>query len=175
MIDTAADEEKFVILYEKYRYLMMKVAYDVLGDMFLAEDAVHEVFIRIAKNMEKIGDVDSQETKRYLIIITKNLAIDIYRKRCIQMKRELFVDELGDKDMPLIYSETNVDNWILDTLKKLPIKYRDVFGLKYLNKMENREIAEILGISEGNVRQRIARGKAMIREALNGQENQIGR
>lgn len=175
MIDTVEDRRKFVILYEKYRYLMMKVAYDVLGDFFLAEDAVHEAFIKVEKNIKKIEDVDSQETKRYLLIITKNLAIDIYRKRCIQMKKELFVDGLGEKDMPLIYLETNVDNCILDILKKLPIKYRDVFGLKYLNKMENREIADALGISEGNVRQRIARGKAMIQEAINGQESHIER
>lgn len=72
---------------------MMKVALNVLKDTFLAEDAVHEVFIKIAKNMEKIGEIDATATKRYLLTITKNATIDIYRKRNHQFQREIYVDE----------------------------------------------------------------------------------
>ena len=53
MIDAEEDKQKFAILYETYRHLMMKVALNVLKDTFLAEDAVHEAFIKIAKNMGK--------------------------------------------------------------------------------------------------------------------------
>ena len=42
MIDAEEDKQKFAILYETYRHLMMKVALNVLKDTFLAEDAVHE-------------------------------------------------------------------------------------------------------------------------------------
>lgn len=89
------------------------------------------------------------------------------------MKREILLDELGENDMPLTYMETDVDNRVLDIIKNLPVKYRDVFLLKYSNKMENREIAEILRISEGNVRQRISRGKEMIQEAINNLEDAV--
>ena len=123
IIDSEENKRKFVVLYEKYRYLLMKVAYDVLGDNYLAEDAVHEAFIKVTKNMEKIGDVNSQETKRYLITITKNSAIDIYRKKCIQMKREVFVDELDEEEMPFACMETDTDNSVLDILKNLPANY----------------------------------------------------
>ena len=170
MIDTDESKRKFVVLYEKYRYLMMKVAYDVLGDNYLAEDAVHEAFIKVAKNMAKIGEADAQETKRYLITITKNATIDIYRKRKVQMKREIFVDELGEENLPLNYMETNLDNQILDILKNLPVKYRDVFLLKYSSKLDNNEIAEILNISEGTIRQRLTRGKAMLQKAIDDLE-----
>lgn len=77
MIDAEEDKQKFAILYETYRHLMMKVALNVLKDTFLAEDAVHEAFIKIAKNMEKIGEIDATATKRYLLTITKNATIDI--------------------------------------------------------------------------------------------------
>lgn len=173
LIDTEDNKGKFVILYEKYRYLMYKVARDVLGDNYLAEDAVQDAFIKIAKSMEKVGDVDSQETKRFLIIITKNSSIDIYRKRSVQMKREIFVDELEEKDEPLTYIDTDMDNSILDVLKNLPVKYRDVFLLKYSSKLENKEIAELLEISEGNVRQRLARGKVIIQQAINNLEGTV--
>lgn len=166
MIEVEEDKRKFVILYEKYKYLMLKVACDVLGDNYLAEDAVHEAFIKVARNMDKIGDINGQTTKRYLITITKNTTIDIYRKRKNQMKREIYVDELNEKEMPLVYVETDMDNRILDIIKKLPVKYRDVFLLKYSSKMENKEIADLLKISEGTLRQRIARGKEMIQLAI---------
>ena len=69
------------------------------------------------------------------------------------MKREIFVDELADDEEPLTYIETDIDNRILDILKNLPIKYRDVFLLKYSSRLENKEIGKVLGISEGTVRQ----------------------
>ena len=43
IIDSPEEKRVFVVIYEKYRYLMMKVAHDVLKDNFLAEDAVHEL------------------------------------------------------------------------------------------------------------------------------------
>ena len=171
IIDSEENKRKFVVLYEKYRYLLMKVAYDVLGDNYLAEDAVHEAFIKVTKNMEKIGDVNSQETKRYLITITKNSAIDIYRKKCIQMKREVFVDELDEEEMPFACMETDTDNSVLDILKNLPANYKDVFLLKYSSRLKNSEIAELLGISEANVRKRLSRGKEMIQKSLNTPED----
>ena len=44
MVDTPEEKRKFVILYENYRYLMLKVAVDILHDYQLAEDAVQEAF-----------------------------------------------------------------------------------------------------------------------------------
>ena len=91
IIDSPEEKRVFVVIYEKYRYLMMKVAHDVLKDNFLAEDAVHEAFIKIAHNMQNIHDVESVETKRYLIIVAKNAAIDIYRSRK-KMKEKMFIE-----------------------------------------------------------------------------------
>ena len=175
MIDTPEDKRKFVILYEKYRYLMQKVAADVLNDRFLAEDAVHNAFISLAAHMDKIENPDSLQTKRYLITITKNAAVDIYRKKNVQFQREIYMDELKEEDVPMSYMETDMENGVLDILKNLPVKYRDIFLLKYSAHMENSEIASLYGIQEGTVRQRISRGKALIEEALKKWEENNGK
>lgn len=159
MIDTLEDKGKFAILYEKYRYLMRKVALDILHDYFLAEDAVHNAFINLAMHMDNIGEPESLQTKRYLITIAKNASIDIYRKRNLQMQREIYMDELGEENQSMAYMETDLDNDVLDILKNLPIKYRDIFLLKYSANLKNSEIAKLCGIQEGTVRQRIVRGK----------------
>ena len=173
MIDTDEGKRKFVILYEKYRQTMEKVAYDVLGDHFLAEDAVHDAFIKVALNVDKIGNVDSRETKRFLVVITRNQSIDIYRKRGIQREREVSMDRMDEGAIEDVRSgnlsvgmEMDVDNNILNVLKNLPDKYRDVFLLKYSGGFGNREIARALDISEENVRQRLVRGKAIVQEAI---------
>lgn len=48
MIDTPEDKRKFVVLYDKYRHLMMKTALYVLHDPYLAEDATHNAFVSLA-------------------------------------------------------------------------------------------------------------------------------
>ncbi len=71
------------------------------------------------------------------------------------------------------YIDSELENGILDILKNLPLKYRDVFMLKYVNHMENQEIAEVCGILEGTVRQRIARGKVMIERKIKEMEENL--
>lgn len=164
--DTLQNTDKFAVLYEKYRFLMMRVALNILHDRFLAEDAVQDAFIHTARNMDKIDDVDARETKRYLIVLTKNASIDIYRKRSALMEKEVFIDELEYYEEPSSGLESDMENEVLDVLKNLPVKYRDVFLLKYSSRMENKEIAGLLGISETAVRQRIARGKLLVQKAL---------
>ena len=166
MVDTPEEKRKFVILYENYRYLMLKVAVDILHDYQLAEDAVQEAFVRVAKHMENVGQPEETATKRYLITITKHAAIDLYRRRNRLQSREIYMDELPGETGQLTYMAPEEEHGVLDILKNLPPKYRDIFLLKYSAHLENREIARICGLREGTIRQRIARGKRLIEKEL---------
>ena len=75
MVDTPEQKRKFAELYERYRYLMFKIAVDILHEHHLAEDALQEAFVRVAKHIECIGQLEETATKRYLITITKNAAL----------------------------------------------------------------------------------------------------
>lgn len=173
MIDTPEDKRKFVVLYDKYRHLMMKTALGVLHDTYLAEDAVHNAFISLAYNLDKVDESENIPTKLYLIACARNAAIDLYRKRRSQVKTETMLEDVVEKDGYATYIESDLENGVLDILKNLPLKYRDVFMLKYVNHMENREIAEVCGILEGTVRQRIARGKLIIEQKIREMEGNL--
>ena len=54
MIDSDEDKDLFEGLYLKYRKHMKYIALQILGDEYLAEDAVHNAFVKIAKNINKI-------------------------------------------------------------------------------------------------------------------------
>jgi len=57
-------------------------------------------------------------------------------------------------------------NEIEEAILKLPINYSIVLRLKYSQGYTNKEISEILRISEENVRQRLVRGRNKLRESL---------
>lgn len=166
MVDIDEDRDKFTILYDKYRKLMQTVCYKVLQDDYLAEDATHDAFIKLAKNMDKIKNIESHETKRYLITIAKNSAIDIYRRCASRRMHEVCFDEREALEKVTIDENLGEDDKVIEILKQLPALYRDVLLLKYSNGFSNVEIAAILNISEENVRQRISRGKKIVKKEL---------
>ena len=69
LIDSAEDKSKFEKLYKEYRSTLITVAYSILKDTALAEDAVHETFLTLAKNFNKISDKTCIQIRNYLIII----------------------------------------------------------------------------------------------------------
>ena len=75
LMDKEEDKEKFVRLYEKYRYFLWYLANERLHDAGLAEDAVQEAFFALIRHMEKIGDVDSSATRNFLATIVKSKAV----------------------------------------------------------------------------------------------------
>ena len=146
--DTLDEKNRFVEIYETYKYLMMNVAYDVLQDRFLAEDAVHNAFVSISEKMSQLEHMDETGIKRYLIVVTKNAAIDIWRKRKIRSEKEVEFDTVREEKFPMTRMESSIDNE------------------KYAHCLENDQIAGALKISESTVRQRIARGKVLLKKEL---------
>ncbi len=178
-MDSEEEKGKVALLYEKYRRLLWRAAMDVLQDEYLAEDAVQDAFLKVGKNLDKIGEIESYETRCYLVVVARNAAIDIYRKRKIRMGWETWVeveaaDKIFGKDVQNFYQEEAFSTEMMEILKNLPDKYRGVLLLKYVNCLGNREIAEALGISEGAVRQRLSRGKRMIEKAIRGMGRKDG-
>ena len=53
-----------------------------------------------------------------------------------------------------------------ELILNLPLSYRQIFTLKYSWGYTGKEIAQIMGMTEGSVRQKIFRGKDMLRRSL---------
>ena len=81
ILDTQEEKTKLEQLYLKYQKVMFNVAYDILNDQMAAEDAVHMSVLKIIKCLDALDLNMQEETARKVIIIVKNTAIDIYRKR----------------------------------------------------------------------------------------------
>ncbi len=166
MIDNEEDKSKFERLYLKYRQVMFYAAKDILHDTYLAEDAVHKAFIRILHHLDNIHEPDSHKTKSFVVIITRNIAIDMYRKS----KKENFISfdeyEYGPPELAVSDENIGADNEVLAAIISLPYIYASVLLLKYSQGYSDSEIAKILSIKKDNVRQRTARAKVKLKHAL---------
>ena len=170
MIDSEEDKRKFEIVYVKYRRLMYKIAKEILNNHSDAEDIVHDSFVKVARNMHFVGETDSKETRNLMAVITRNTAIDLYRKKKRRRERELYVERMK---APSTYERVEAEDTsklISEAIKQLPDSYRDVMTLRYNNHYSMKEISKLLSISETNVKQRLFRARNKLSEILNGQE-----
>lgn len=163
MIDTPDDKDKFEHLYKTYRKLLFYVAKKILKDDYLAEDAVHNTFLKVIENMEKINEVDCHKTRSLLVIMTRNQCINIYN--CQKSHPMLPLDETLSAGNEIAASAEDADE-LMRAVLKLPELYRGPMTLKYVQGFSNREIAVILDITEPNVRKRLQRARKMILEIL---------
>lgn len=150
------DDEKFVELIQEYTANMYRLALGILHNPSDAEDAVAET---VLKAYEKIHTLRKAESfKAWLMQIAANEARRVYAKS----KRTAPVDDI-EEYMPAFQDEHH-ELW--DVVMKLDVVYSEVIILYFYEQLSQKEIGKILGIPEGTVKSRLARGKKQLRELL---------
>ena len=144
MIDSPEDRSKFEIIYRKYGALMFYVANKILNHKEDAEDAVHQAFVKIAENIEKISEPVCPKTQSYIVTIVESKAIDLYRANQRRKSVPYSEDTVG------LSVPAPEGSDLTACILKLPPRYREVILLKYYQGFSCREIASHLGISLAN-------------------------
>lgn len=162
LLDTEEEKTKFSLIYEKYKGVMKYVAWRILGDEGIAEDAVQEAFIKIIDNFKEIDEIDSNKTEHFCVIIVRNVSLDFIKKE--KKIKLLDIDEIYDARVSSNNIEISLSvREIYERIKLLPEIYRDIIELEIYYGADAKEIARLLGISYGTARKRIQRA----RDALN--------
>lgn len=164
LLDTEEEKSRFEQLYYQYRKLMYLCAWEILRDEQLAEDAVHEAFMKLTKYLKKIDEIKCNKTKRFVVIVVESAAKDIWRKE--KRNRHETWEEVEREYHFMAEANVSETTVIEEAILKLPFTYRQIFQLKYGWGYANREIADVLDMREGTVRQRLARGKKLLQELL---------
>lgn len=169
LLESDEDKSKFIELYSTYGKMMKYVALQKLDDEYLAEDAVHTAFLNVIKSFYIIDEIHCHKTKRLLVIITENVAIDMLRKN----KRYSGID-IADLEPLLSIDPDMLDNVavqdLVTTITELPEIYRNVLELRAYHELSEKQIATVLGIEYATVRKRLERARAMLAHKLKGQE-----
>jgi RNA polymerase sigma-70 factor (ECF subfamily) len=176
MLESDDDKNVFVALYEQYEHVMYNIAYSILHDQYLGEDAVHDAFLKIIKYINVISEVNCHKTKALVVTIIKSTAIDIYRKQSRQspVGEDVLSKVIDTNELPLdhIIAEGNY-NELLKKLKKLKKIYLEIILLKYHYHYSDSEISQILCISDSAVRKRLSRARLDIKRMIEGKENEF--
>ena len=128
-----------------------------------AEDNLQDGFIKVLESISQYKGKGSFEGWMKRIFI--NTALEKFRKnRSVQVVEE--VPEVVDEDD--IDDNINIPPEVLfEFVNQLPEKYRLVFNLYVMEDMQHKEIAALLGISDGTSKSNLARAKEILKRKIN--------
>jgi RNA polymerase sigma factor (sigma-70 family) len=161
------DKSAFALLIDKYKAAVFAIAYSKLFNFQDAEDVTQEAFIKAYQKLNNLKHYDKFIV--WLHSITNNLCKDFIRSRSRRPDREFIEDqEPLVLDTPSLesYKDNLVNELIHDALNSLPEIYRQVLSLHYLGGMKDVEIAEFLGMSHTNVRQKLMKARTLLKEEM---------
>lgn len=171
---TDKEQKKFEDLYDTYSRLMYYIAFDILKDEGLAQDAVQEAFINICKTFSKISEQDCKDLKGFVVIVIRRVAINMYNKqkknKIISLdvfleNRETSGKQAVHRDIPDISSE---ENRIMYYMQKLPSKYADILLFYYVYGYSAEEMAQIFDMKTSTVYSYLSRGRKKLEKLLEG-------
>ena len=173
LIETEEDKSKFENIYETYRKVMFYAANQILNDEYLAEDAVHSAFLRIMEHIDNIDTNNCHKTKGYVIIIVRNVTLQMYNKRKKTAETPItFIEDTssGESLEDDVLSRVE-DERIFEAMKTISEKYSEILMLKYYHNCNDKEISKILDIGGSAARKRLERARKSLFEVIsNGDE-----
>lgn len=151
-------------LFEKYQDNLYIIAFNVCKNAEDAKDVVQDTFMQYYLTKKEFDN--EQHIRAWLIRVAinkaKNVAGTFWRKNKTSL----------EDYMETLVFETPESEELFETVMQLPEKYRIVIHLFYYEEYTVHEIADILKLSESNVKVRLSRGRSMLKEKLQeGWEN----
>ena len=150
-------------LYRRFSPRMYAVCLRYAGKAEEAEDILQEGFIKVFRKMDSYrGDGSFEGWMRRIFV---NTAIEHFRRKrylmpvtereenTIEGKYNSVLDDLGAKD-------------ILALVQELSPGYRTVFNMYVVEGYTHREIADMLGISEGTSKSQLSRAKVILQDMV---------
>ena len=161
------DKRAFVEIVARHQAMVCGVALGILGDFAASEDAAQEAFLTAWR---KFHDLREPERLRpWLAQIARNAALGHLRRTRGHDALEEALALADDSPTP---DETAANEeeaaLVRESLAKLPETYRLPLILFYREGQSVRAVADALSITEDAVKQRLARGREMLRDRMSG-------
>lgn len=175
-LDDDNDKRLFEEIYNSYKNQMVTLAVSILNNNDDAEDAVGDVFLRIAKkNFDVVRRIKNDtDLRNYLLKATKNTSIN---KINTKKKDNVSLDTVAEYNMDKI-EELSDDTFIefvcnkidydkiIEAIKLLSEKYRDVLYYHFVMELSIPQTAKALNQSLTTTKQQLVRGKKLLLNLL---------
>lgn len=159
------------LIERKYKKLIQNIAREILRDSYLVEDAYQEVLLKFIAGHEDKFELPQDEIKNYLCAAVRNTALTMLYKNQKNVNAEqedlefrlLSMDYL---DIDAFHDQYGFGLEVQELLSKLDNKDKDILCLKYGEGYDNKEIGEMIDLSEEAVRKRLYRTRIRMQSIL---------
>lgn len=155
-------EEELIKFYNLYKDDIFRFALSYTKNISDAEDVTQNVFIKLAKNINKL--TNNNHIKNWCFCVCanecKNIKFSIWKKRIISLSKKYEIAQNIDDEYFDLYEE----------LFRLKPKYRILIFLKYYEGYSVKEISKILKMKATTVQTNITRARKQIESGLKEKE-----
>ena len=163
LMNSAVDKEAFLTLIEEHRKIIFKICNSYCPNKNDREDLAQEIIFQLWRSYATFNDAYKFSTWMYRIAL--NVAISFYRKENKVAQTISFpesIPDIEDKHDGTHQTEENISRLqqFINELKELD----KALMILYLEEKSQKEISEILGITETNVATKIGRIKEKLKQ-----------
>lgn len=167
------EKDIYSIIVRRYNQRLYRIGMSMLNDDAEVEDAMQVAYINAYENMGKFAFRSSFPTWLARILINECLLRLRKRKKSISMNDENMENVMRQNKAPQTPVTATINSELRsilnDAIRRLPEIYRIVFVMREIENMNIAETKECLNISEVNVKVRLNRAKAILRDILSAQ------
>ena len=157
-------------LIEKYKNLVWHMVLRMVDQTEDAEDLCQEIFLRVFKDIGKFRGESKLST--WIGTISYNMSVTYLRKKGknIMVSVDDYLPVASDK--PAVesadeaFDKSSMKKIVHRVIDSLPVQYRTVITLFYLEELSYKEIEEITGMPDGTIKSYLNRGRQAIREGV---------
>ena len=162
------DKESFKEIYYEHYMFLYNYGVKTTSEQSLAEDCLQDLFLKLWKNRENLGEVIS--IKAYLYRAYVRLLFDEIKKskRVFDFSELECENEISSIEEKIInnQSQTEFKNQIEKALNQLSKRHRQVLQLHYIEGLSYKQIEEILPIKYQAIRNYVHEGLKVMREKM---------
>lgn len=151
------------VLIEQYKNNIFATAFNICKSAADADDVVQDTFLQYHLTEQQFKN--EQHIRAWLIRVAINKSKDI--NRSFWRRKSLPLEDY----METLTFETQDSENLFEQVMKLPEKYRIIIHLFYYEDYSIHEIAEILKLTESNIKVRLTRGRKLLKSVLKEEWN----
>lgn len=143
---------------------MFRVAAALMGSSDAAADAVQDAMLRLWDRRDRLPIV--ADIKTYCMNAVRNVCLNTIQRSKEAVAKDDIPEVVSDEDVHGELEWRDSAGLVKRAIDRLPTDQRYVLRLSAYGGFSNAEIAELLGISQGNVRVLLWRARTRIKELL---------
>jgi len=163
------DSASFAFLVDRYKHMAYTIALRIMRNAEDAEDAAQEGFVKAYQQLHRFEGKSKFSTWLYTIVyrvaITK---LEQQRVATVPIQEELTETYSNSYQTNQLESlqVSDQQKYIKDAIERLPATEGLLITLYYLDEKSIREIEEITGLSESNIKVKLFRARKVLEEQL---------